>query len=62
MTTPASALYARVSSEQQAQAQTIDSQLAALRERIAREGALLSPEHLPPISFKINFRLRLTMA
>jgi site-specific DNA recombinase len=45
MTTPASALYARVSSEQQAQAQTIDSQLAALRERIAREGALLSPEH-----------------
>jgi site-specific DNA recombinase len=44
MTTPASALYARVSSEQQAQA-PIDSQLAALRERIAREGALLSPEH-----------------
>ena len=38
MTTPASALYARVSSEQQAQAQTIDSQLAALRERIARDG------------------------
>ena len=45
MTTPASALYARVSSEQQAQAHTIASQLAALRERIAREGALLSPEH-----------------
>ena len=45
MMTPASALYARVSSEQQAQAQTIDSQLAALRERIARDGALFSPDH-----------------
>ena len=45
MTTPASALYARVSSEQQAQAHTIASQLAALRERIARDGALLSPAH-----------------
>jgi len=45
MTTPAVALYARVSSEQQAQAQTIDSQLAALRERIASDGGLLSPEH-----------------
>ncbi len=39
------ALYARVSSEQQAQAQTIDSQLTALRERIEQDGALLSPEH-----------------
>lgn len=39
------ALYARVSSEQQAQAQTIQSQLAALRERIERDGTLLSPEH-----------------
>jgi site-specific DNA recombinase len=45
MTTPTSALYARVSSEQQAQAHTIDSQLAALRERITCDGALLSPEH-----------------
>lgn len=45
MTTPVVALYARVSSEQQAQAQTIDSQLAALRERIASDGGLLSPEH-----------------
>lgn len=39
------ALYARVSSAQQAQAQTIQSQRAALRERIERDGALLSPEH-----------------
>ena len=39
------ALYARVSSDQQAQTQTIDSQLAALRERIGQDGALLSPEH-----------------
>jgi hypothetical protein len=45
MTTPVVALYARVSSEQQAQAQMIDSQLAALRERIASDGGLLSPEH-----------------
>jgi site-specific DNA recombinase len=35
------ALYARVSSEQQAQAQTIDSQVAALRERITQDGAYL---------------------
>ena len=45
MTTPVVALYARVSSEQQAQAQTIDSQLAALHERIAGDGRLLSPAH-----------------
>lgn len=45
MTALAVALYARVSSAQQAQAQTIDSQLAALRERIAHEGGLLCPEH-----------------
>ena len=32
------ALYARVSSEQQAEANTIDSQVAALRERSAAEG------------------------
>jgi site-specific DNA recombinase len=46
MTTPVVALDARVSSEQQAQAQaqTIDSQWVALRERIARDGGLLSPE------------------
>lgn len=39
------ALYARVSSEQQTQARTIQSQLAALRERIARDGGVLIPEH-----------------
>ena len=32
------ALYARVSSEQQAEANTIDSQVAALQERIAADG------------------------
>ena len=45
MSTMTVALYARVSSEQQAQAHTIDSQLAALRERIAQDGAQLSPQH-----------------
>jgi site-specific DNA recombinase len=45
MSTMTVALYARVSSEQQAQAHTIDSQLAALRERIAQDGQLLLPEH-----------------
>ena len=44
MSTAQVALYARVSSEQQAQAQMIDSQVAALRERIERDGARLSPE------------------
>lgn len=38
------ALYARVSSEQQAQAQTVQSPLAALRERIAQDAGILSPE------------------
>ena len=45
MKTQAVALYARVSSEQQTQAKTIDSQRAALRERIAQDGAVLSPGH-----------------
>src|SRR3954449_5211306 len=39
------ALYARVSSDRQATAGTIASQLAALRERIAAEGATLAPAH-----------------
>jgi site-specific DNA recombinase len=38
------ALYARVSSEQQTQAQTIASQLAAVRERIAADGLSLPAE------------------
>jgi len=38
------ALYARVSSEQQAQAQTIASQLEALKDRIAKDGLELEPE------------------
>jgi site-specific DNA recombinase len=38
------AIYARVSSEQQAQEGTIDSQLAALRERVEADGLSLSQE------------------
>jgi site-specific DNA recombinase len=38
------ALYARVSSEQQAEAGTIGSQIAALRERIIQDGYLLEEE------------------
>ena len=38
MSTPQVAMYARVSSEQQAEAQTVASQVAALRERSAAEG------------------------
>ena len=38
------ALYARVSSEQQAQAGTIDSQLEALRRRVAEEGLRIEAE------------------
>ena len=38
------ALYARVSSDQQSRAQTIQSQLKALRTRIADDGAQLAPD------------------
>ena len=38
------ALYARVSSEQQAEAGTIDSQIAALRERIVQDGYQLTED------------------
>ena len=38
MNTIQAAIYARVSSERQAEAQTIASQLAALRERVAVDG------------------------
>jgi site-specific DNA recombinase len=44
MTEQRVALYARVSSEQQAEAGTIDSQMAALRERIAQDGYHLTEE------------------
>jgi len=44
MTTTQAAMYARVSSERQAEAQTVESQVAALRERIAREGLQLPDE------------------
>jgi site-specific DNA recombinase len=42
--TKQAAIYARVSSEQQAQANTIASQLAALRERVSQDGLPLSSE------------------
>ena len=45
MTTHEVAFYARVSSEQQTTAQTILSQVAALRERIAADGLVLLPEY-----------------
>ena len=38
------AIYARVSSKQQAEAGTIESQLAALRERVEQDGFHLSEE------------------
>ena len=38
------AIYARVSSEKQAESHTIDSQLAALRERVAADGFELLEE------------------
>jgi len=44
MTEQRVALYARVSSEQQAEAGTINSQVAALRERIAQDGYQLTEE------------------
>ncbi len=39
------ALYARVSTEQQARDHTIASQIAAVRERIAADGGQLEPDH-----------------
>lgn len=44
MPEPRIALYARVSSEQQARGNTVASQLAALRERIASAGLSVAPE------------------
>ncbi|HEY3961685.1 MAG TPA: recombinase family protein, partial [Gaiellaceae bacterium] len=40
------AIYARVSSEQQAQQATIESQVAALKERVAAEGHVLLPQDI----------------
>ena len=39
------AFYARVSSEAQARDHTIDSQIAALKERITADGFQLEPDH-----------------
>lgn len=44
MPTNLAAIYARVSSDQQAQEQTIASQVAALRERVAGDGLTLTDE------------------
>jgi len=44
MKEPRVAFYARVSSEQQAEAGTIDSQIAALREQITQDGYQLEEE------------------
>jgi site-specific DNA recombinase len=43
MPEPRIALYARVSSEQQARGNTVASQLAALRDRAASAGLLVEP-------------------
>jgi site-specific DNA recombinase len=40
------AAYARVSSEKQAQNRTVESQLTAIRERVAQDGLVLPPERL----------------
>ncbi|NQY37113.1 MAG: recombinase family protein [Alteromonadaceae bacterium] len=44
-TTILSALYARVSSERQAQAKTIESQIAALEQRITEQGENLLDDY-----------------
>ena len=44
MTRTQAAMYARVSSERQAEAHTVESQVAALRERVARDGLHLPDE------------------
>jgi site-specific DNA recombinase len=43
---PQPALYARVSSDQQAHSGTIASQVASLYERVAADGLRLEPEHV----------------
>ena len=45
MTECRAAFYARVSSEAQARDHTIDSQVAALRERITADGATFAPDN-----------------
>ena len=45
MSGDAAAFYARVSSDAQAREHTIDSQIAALKERIAADGYALEPDH-----------------
>src|SRR5882762_9573164 len=45
MSGDAAAFYARVSSDAEAREHTIDSQIAALKERIAADGSALEPDH-----------------
>ena len=40
------AIYARVSSEQQAQKATVHSQIEALKQRVAADGCVVLPEHV----------------
>ena len=46
MNSPIVSIYARVSSEQQSTAHTIESQLAALRERVAADGVSLTEQEI----------------
>ena len=57
MNTPQVAIYARVSSDQQAEAQTIASQVAALRERVTADGAVV-PEAIRAIQFSSSIPMR----
>ena len=45
MSRDAVAFYARVSSDAQAREHTIDSQISALKERLAADGYALEPDH-----------------
>ncbi len=57
MNSPQGAIYARVSSDQQAEAHTVASQVAALRERVAAEGWTVSMS-TPQIVWPANTRIR----
>jgi hypothetical protein len=46
------ALYARVSTDQKAKANTIDSQLDAIRSRVAQDGLVLGPNDSTPSRYR----------
>ena len=58
MNTTQVAIYARVSSEQRTEAQTIASQVAALRERVTADGAVV-PEAMQFLDRIGNFIFRI---